>query len=643
MKLNSLHEKRFILLKKLKRAYECAQDFEERELFKMLCDLLDFYDREQIPPKSRLKKRLDMTLEQLYCDADCLVDLERTSKNPYPKSPKDSTMIYEYRYSVRQPFIGKDRDFYMLYSAPSEITNMDISLEITREEFCPKYGKISFSQTNEQTYLPQKIHIIPNENFPYRILMQAMWRAMDDIVIDSNNVRAVVDFLYRRNPRFRSVSINPPLPVRHENLLEDAKQAVRSLDHSYLSIQGPPGTGKTYTAARIILHLLAHNKAVGISSNSHKAINKLLEEVVCARREEDGFRISSILTQIDKEARPTYIKVQNEKYPILEYEEISYVRSGGGLKSLNLKGCVVAGTAYAFSNAAVRNRLDYLFVDEAGQVTVANMLAMSAATKNLVFIGDQNQLSQPVEGEHPGKSGCSILEYLLQQQPVVSMHKGIFLPKSYRMHPAICNVISREIYADKLTSDACCQNHMLITSGEYPSRAAGIVSFGVSHTGNMHSSEEEVVVIGELISWLEKNVVFGLEQRDAVSKNDIMVVTPYNAQVQRLRAGLDDRVRVGTVDSFQGQESAIVIFSMCLSDADAMARGALEFLFCRRRLNVAVTRAKALAIIVASERLNAATLSQLECRHIFEFYLKLVESAEEIQIIQPDEFGQHSA
>ena len=96
-----------------------------------------------------------------------------------------------------------------------------------------------------------------------------------------------------------------------------------------------------------------------------------------------------------------------------------------------------------------------------------------------------------------------------------------------------------------------------------------------------------------------------------IRTDDILVVSPYNMQVNLLRSRLPDGARIGTVDKFQGQEAAVVLISMAASSGNDLPRQ-IEFLFSRNRLNVAISRARCLAVIVASPRLLETSCSTIE-------------------------------
>jgi len=279
--------------------------------------------------------------------------------------------------------------------------------------------------------------------------------------------------------------------------------------------------------------------------------------------------------------------------------------SSGVVNVLSDPSIVVGGTAWVFTRPELEGRFDYLFIDEAGQVALGNLVAMGTAARNIVLVGDQQQLGQPVQGVHPGMSGANALDYLLQGAATVPPDQGIFLDVSWRMHPSVCGWISDAIYEGRLHSHAStAQQSLLLNEHAHAALApAGLRFLPVEHVGRGQYCPEEAQVIKSI--W--ENLM-GQRWRDrhgrehAIGPEDVVVVAPYNVQVNTIRDILVDGARVGTVDKFQGQEAAVAIVSMTTSSGDDLPRD-IEFLFSRNRLNVAISRAQCLAIIVASPRL----------------------------------------
>ena len=271
---------------------------------------------------------------------------------------------------------------------------------------------------------------------------------------------------------------------------------------------------------------------------------------------------------------------------------------------------VVGGTAWLFAREEFNQQFDYLFVDEAGQVSIANLVASAAAAQKIVLIGEQMQLSQPIQGVHPGESGISCLDYVLQGQRTISPDRGIFLPVSRRMHPAIRRVISDLVYESRLSSDEGAARHRITGAESLP--PFGIVFEELVHSGNSQSSMEEAKRVVQIF-----NTLLGAQFTNREGKtrkldlSDILVVSPYNAQVNLIADMLPDGARVGTVDRFQGQEAPACIISMATSSGEELPRD-IEFLFSLNRLNVALSRAQALAVLVASPQLLDVSCSTLQ-------------------------------
>ena len=157
----------------------------------------------------------------------------------------------------------------------------------------------------------------------------------------------------------------------------------------------------------------------------------------------------------------------------------------------------MAGTAWLFSSKSVEQKFDYLFVDEAGQVSLANLVAMSTCAKNLVLLGDQMQLGQPIQGVHPGESGQSTLDYLLQGEATISPERGVFLKDTWRMHPDVCRFISEAVYGGRLEPEPRNAAQLLLLSSDSHEelRATGVRFLPVEHEGCSQRCDVEAQVI----------------------------------------------------------------------------------------------------------------------------------------------------
>jgi uncharacterized protein len=274
---------------------------------------------------------------------------------------------------------------------------------------------------------------------------------------------------------------------------------------------------------------------------------------------------------------------------------------------------LVGGTAWLFARPELDQALDYLFVDEAGQESLAKVVAAGASARNIVLVGDQMQLSQPVKGAHPGGSGVSALDYLMKGYATVPPDRGILLSKTWRMHPDLCRFVSQAFYEGRLEPDAStARQRVLVDGGDAGLVATGLEFLGVDHEENSQRSEEEAERIAALYERL-----LGLEwvnhrgEQRGLTIDDILVVSPYNMQVNLITELLPEGARVGTVDKFQGQEGAVVLMSLAASDGAHAPRG-IDFLYSPNRLNVGISRGRCAAIVVASPELAATTCRTVE-------------------------------
>lgn len=353
-------------------------------------------------------------------------------------------------------------------------------------------------------------------------------------------------------------------------------RAGRALSGQVLAVQGPPGSGKTTTGAALIRAMLDDGLTVGVTALSHKVINNLLTAVDRpALQKTDGL-------EQDVATRITAVGANDEVVEALT----------------NASANLVGGTAWLWARADLAAMVDVLVIDEAGQFSLANAVAVSSAARSMVLLGDPQQLTQPTQADHPDGAGISALDHLLDGHDTIPADRGVFLDKTYRMHPAITAFVSQTSYDGRLASVDGLGAQRVQALGALS--GSGLRWLPVTHHGNTSASEQEADMVAVLVeevcggTWLD---VKGVER--PVTLDDVLVVAPYNRQVARLLAKLPVGARVGTVDKFQGQQAPVVIYSTASSSANDAPRG-INFLYDLHRLNVAVSRAKALAAIVAS-------------------------------------------
>jgi uncharacterized protein len=387
-----------------------------------------------------------------------------------------------------------------------------------------------------------------------------------------------------------------PLRLAGEDALTAGRRIVGSVPPGMLAIQGPPGSGKTYTAAGMILTLVRRGRRVGVSANSHKVIGHLLDELREAAAKSDALNAIRIGQKPGQGEKPTspWARALGEAADV-----VVALRDG----TVN----VVGGTAWLWSRPELAGAVDVLFVDEAGQLALANAVAVSPAAGTIVLLGDPQQLEQPLKGSHPPGAERSALGHVLDGRPTIPPDLGLFLEHTWRLHPDLCAYTSETFYANELEPEPTLATQAL--EGRGLADGTGVRWLPVAHAGNAVEAREEAVAITALVrellssspTWTDR---FGTTR--AITLADVVIVAPYNAHVELIgetlaAAGLRD-ARVGTVDKFQGQEAPISIYSMATSSPEEAPRG-MEFLYSRNRLNVATSRARCVAIVVASPAL----------------------------------------
>lgn len=450
----------------------------------------------------------------------------------------------------------------------------------------------------------------------------ALYRLGDWVVFDGVNApgryRAARDLLLRVPPRL--AGNETVVLVDGEATVAAAKRIAVHLNESVLPIQGPPGAGKTHAGARMVCELIQQGKKVGITAMSHKVIRHLLDEVVKAARE-CGIKGLNCIQ-----------KVKEEDVPDVPVPGITFVTDNPGpLAALRAGAQLVAGTSWLWSRADYFEAVDVLFVDEAGQMSLANVLAVAQAAKNLVLLGDPQQLDQPQKGSHPDGAEVSALEHLLEGARTIAPDKGLFLERTWRLHPAVCTFTSEVFYEGRLLARDGLERQAI--TGHPWLSDSNLWFAAVEHHGNQNSAAEEVEHIVMLVESLLQSGITWVDdkgQARPLRPADILIVAPYNAQVSELLSRMP-QARIGTVDKFQGQEAPVVIYSLTTSSPEDAPRG-MEFLYSLNRLNVATSRARGMVIIVGSP-----LLLEPECRSPRQMQLAnaLCRYVELAQIVKP--------
>lgn len=401
---------------------------------------------------------------------------------------------------------------------------------------------------------------------------------------------ATVDLLRRTPPRTRSGRLAAEGPADGSGRIAAVTASLLDLDSSYLAVQGPPGTGKSYLGAHVIAQLVGeHGWRVGVVAQSHAVVENLLDRVV-----ETGLD-AALVGKVPSGSTQTPRFTPLRKNGHLEFAA-----------EREATGFVIGGTAWDFANPAriPRDGLDLLVADEAGQFSLASTIAVGVAARNLLLLGDPQQLPQVSQGRHPEPVDGSALGWVSAGHDVLPAEFGYFLAESRRMHPALAEAVSVLSYEGRLHAHPAARGRHL--SGVVP----GLHPVPVEHVGDSTSSSQEAAAVREIVdgligrSWTDPD---NGRVEAPLAEDDVIVVTPYNAQLAEVRAVLDAAghpgVRVGTVDKFQGQEAAVAIVSLAASSAADVPRG-MSFLLMKNRLNVAISRAKWAAYLVHSPELT---------------------------------------
>lgn len=407
------------------------------------------------------------------------------------------------------------------------------------------------------------------------------------------------------------------------------------LDQSCLVVQGPPGAGKTWALARAVIQCVAAGQTVGLCAFKHETIKTMVKAIRDALLDPDVSRTlveGGVPLRIMRRVSGDESISADKDGLVTEVKEPQRITAALAEESHR----VVAGTAWLFAPEELDEKVDVLFIDEAGQMSLATACAAATAARSVVLVGDPQQLAQPGKALHPPLpspaselypfgAGASALSHVLAGRATIPPMEGIFLDRTQRLHPEICRFISDAMYDGRLESADHCAHRVIIHADGR--REAGIRWHPVEHVGNKLSSSEEVEAIREIVRELEGASQVTKDGSIArLEPSDVMIVAPYNAQVNDLRAALPGR-RVGTVDKYQGLQAPVVIVSLTASSADDVPRG-LDFLYSTNRLNVAVSRAQSLCIVVGSPSLLAArcnTVRQLELVNVLCRYVEMAE------------------
>jgi uncharacterized protein len=578
-----------------------AERDDEQQARWLLAHLLDWHRREAKAPWWEFFRLRDLSEDELFNEKAAISGLRLVARvGGTKKSPIDR---YEY---PRQDTEVRDGDALHMPDG-TDFGSVAAIDRVARTVEVKKRG------AQAETH---PVAVFAHSTVNTDVLADSLLRIADDIASGGTQYQAAREILLRRPPRLRAGAFEPD---PNETTVQFAVRIAADLDHSVLAIQGPPGAGKTFTGARMICDLVRRGARVGVTAMSHKVIRKLLDDVAEAAAELK-VQVGCLHKVTTKSNAPSSIEETTDNGDAL-------ARLADGRAS------VVGGTQWLWARPDAREVVDVLFVDEAGQTSLANVLAASQAAKSVVLLGDPQQLEQPQQGTHPEGADRSALEHILGDHKTIPANRGIFLPETWRLAPSICAFTSEVFYEGRLHALAELERQILV--GAEPFDGAGLWVARVVHEGNQNSSVEEVDVVERIVAnlldpgarWIDRHGV-----HHAVTANEILVVAPYNSHVALLAERLVSRgVRVGTVDKFQGQEAPIVIYSMATSTPEDAPRG-MEFLYSLNRLNVATSRARCVCILVASPRLFEPECKSPRQMQLANAICRYVELARDVEV-----------
>jgi len=385
---------------------------------------------------------------------------------------------------------------------------------------------------------------------------------------------------------------------------DDIYSICKQMNNTFLAIQGPPGTGKSSMLGEVIAKLFHDGYKVGLAAPNYASSLNLAKKVSYYLKEDETIDFLGGSEDIQK-----------------EIEDTEHIRTVTDSQSNKSK--LLASFINRICHKRYEDQFDFIIIDEVGQVPLSTTLAATISTKNLVLIGDPQQLPQVKKGSHPNNNGLTTLEYLVGDNVTIQQDLGVFLDTTYRLHPSINDFITTFFYDNRLES-AQLTSERFLENYEKPLIQSGIKFISVEHEGNIQASSEEIGVIKEVVEKLLNTEINLGEEKRKIQEKDILIVSPYNLQVYEIGKQLGDKFRVGTVDKFQGQEAPVVIISLAASSYEDAPRG-IDFILNYNRMNVALSRAQCLSIVVGSPSLTNLHYQSLNSIKLSNFHRTLID------------------
>lgn len=575
-----------------------------QQAYWLLGHAMEWYRREASVAWWEFFRLAALTDDDRHDDAHTIAGLVHVGRMP---NPKGKTAIDRYRFPNQDAYLELGDQLHA-----DDKTSVGSLAAFDRDACTLDIKKTGNTSDLHPTSVFAHTYVAPQAK---QTAILALGRQVVSSGLPSAGASLARDLLLRAKPR--GVPGAASLRGEGEAVVDCAVRIALALRDDILPIQGPPGTGKTTTAARVIVELVRAGRKVGITANSHAVIENLIAKVAATARDQ---RVS--LHAARKADGDT-----NSKVELISDAKLAAAR----MPSLDVLGA----TAWQWARDDMRGAVDVLVIDEASQVSLVDALAMAGAARNLIIVGDPQQLEQPIQGTHPDGIAVSVLQHMIgDDRAVVADDRGLFLDQTHRLPPALARFTSEQFYEHRLISAPALGTRRLEAG---PLHTAAAYWHPVAHGGNKNHSREEAVAVAQLIAaclaggqWAN---VAG--KRASLTADDVLVTAPYNAHVAEVRSALEARglaaVRVGTVDKFQGQEAVLAIYTMATSRPEDAPRG-LDFLYSRHRFNVATSRARCATVVVASPDLLRPSCTTPRHLHLANALARYVELAQVLPV-----------
>lgn len=568
-----------------------SQDDDEQRFRRMASHLPLYHHRDMKPAWWRHFDLRSRAMEELYDETEAIAGIERD--HSLEPEPVKKSLVYDFTFDEQETKLGPGTHEDPFTGERCRVVAVgEGRLRITR---------------GMKADAPDPTALVSGEMYAPGAIRDALIELATHVHAGERPYPAAEALLRREPPRLVSGRLGESV--------EDLISATLGLRESVLPVQGPPGTGKTYRGARMIVAAIRAGLRVGVTAFSHAAIQNMMEAV------------GKHADELGIEVHGAYKAGTGGRWKS-EHRTIETVWKNGDVHEGHR---LAGGTAWFFAAEQQRQAFDLLFVDEAGQYSLMNAAAVATSAKSVVLLGDPQQLPQVSQADHPDGSGASALEHLIGDAATVREGRGVLLTESWRMHPDVCAFVSERSYEGRLGSRAECSTRRIDAPAMPLLSGAGLRAIPVAHEGNAQRSVQEAVAIDEACrALLDHGTVTdagGVTRR--LSAEDLLVVAPYNLARREIAARVPSAVKVGTVDKFQGREAPVVFYALTCSTGEDVPRG-LDFLFDQHRLNVAVSRAQCLAVLVHSPDLLDADAKTLRAMGLLDGACRFVEAAAEV-------------